>query len=69
MKMPGPSAAKARQGAPNMIRVEGYAYDQQTKDWTKRVVYIARNRMEAIRWINFQRDWMNHLRILDEEET
>ena len=47
-----------------MVRAEGYAYDPQTRDWTERVVVEFRNRMEAVRWINFQRDWLKRLRIL-----
>lgn len=49
-----------------MVTVEGYAYSTQTRDWTERVEYIARGRMEAIRWMNFNRDWMKHLRIVKE---
>ena len=41
----------------------GLAYDPATRDWTKRVTYTARDRQEAIRWINFNRDWMKDLRI------
>jgi hypothetical protein len=48
-----------------MAIAEGFAYDSVTRDWTKRVEYVARDRMEAIRWINFQRDWLKGLRILD----
>lgn len=48
---------------------EGYAYDAATRDWTARVEYIARDRMEAIRWIAFNRDWMKNLRIVDEKRT
>lgn len=46
---------------------EGYAYDPKTRDWTERVEYTARNRMEAIRWINFQRDWLKRLRIVERD--
>jgi hypothetical protein len=49
-----------------MVRAEGYAYDQQTRDWTERVEYVARDRLEAIRWINFNRDWFKRLRIVEE---
>lgn len=48
-----------------MIKAEGYAYDAATRDWTQRVEYEARDRMEAIRWINFNRDWMKRLRIIE----
>jgi hypothetical protein len=47
------------------VKAEGFAYDPATRDWTQRVEYVARDRMEAIRWINFNRDWMKSLRILD----
>jgi hypothetical protein len=43
----------------------GFAYDAATRDWTKRVEYIARDRMEAIRWCNFNRDWMKNCRVLE----
>lgn len=49
-----------------MVVVEGYAYDPATRDWTKRVTYEARDRMEAIRWMNFQRDWMKSLKIVSD---
>ena len=48
-----------------MVKAEGYAYDPKTRDWTERVVYEARDRMEAVRWINFQRGWFKNLRILE----
>jgi hypothetical protein len=46
------------------VKAEGYAYSAETRDWTERVEYVARDRIEAIRWINFQRDWMKNLRII-----
>ena len=48
-----------------MTKAEGYAYNAQTRDWTDRIEYVAQTRMEAIRWINFNRDWLMHLRIVD----
>ena len=48
-----------------MVKASGLAYDQETRDWTKLVVVEFRNRMEAIRWMNFQRDWMKNLQIVD----
>jgi hypothetical protein len=39
----------------------GYAFDPATQDWTKPVEYVARDEMEAIRWCNFNRDWMKGL--------
>jgi hypothetical protein len=52
-----------------MIKAEGYAYNAQTRDWTDRVEYEARDRMEAIRWINFNKNWLKSLRIVDQKET
>lgn len=49
------------------IIAEGYAYDAATRDWTKRVEYRARDRMEATRWMNFNRDWFKRLRIVEGE--
>jgi hypothetical protein len=46
------------------IKAEGYAYDPKTRDWTLRVEYVARDRMEAIRWMNSNRDWFKNLRIV-----
>jgi hypothetical protein len=48
----------------NEVKAEGFAYSPATGDWTERVEYVARDRMEAIRWMNFNRDWMKNLRIL-----
>jgi hypothetical protein len=48
-----------------MITVTGLAYDPITRDWTKLVTYEARDRMEAIRWMSFNRDWMKGLKIED----
>ena len=49
------------------VTAEGYAFDATTGDWTKLVQYQARTRMEAIRWINFNRDWMKRLKIVEDE--
>ncbi len=46
-----------------MIICTGLAYDPATRDWTLPVRYDARDRMEAIRWVRFQRDWLKDLRI------
>ena len=43
----------------------GLAYDPATRDWTMPVRFEARSRMEAIRWMNFNRDWMKELRLAD----
>jgi hypothetical protein len=50
------------------IYAEGYAYNEQDRDWTTRVEYVARNRVEAIRWIDFQKDWMKRLRIVSSDK-
>lgn len=52
-------------GTDMTIIAEGFAYDAATRDWTKRVEYVARDRMEAIRWMNFNRDWMKGLKIVE----
>jgi hypothetical protein len=49
----------------DMIKASGLAYDQTTRDWTKLVVVELRDRMEAIRWMNFNRDWMKDLKIIE----
>lgn len=47
------------------VKAEGFAYSPATREWTERVEYVARDRMEAIRWMNFNRDWMKCLRIIE----
>ena len=47
------------------VTVKGLAYDPATRDWTKPVEYVARDRMEAVRWMNFNRDWMKGLHIVE----
>lgn len=49
-----------------MVKATGKAYDASTRDWTKSVEYVARDRMEALRWIAFNCDWMKDLRIVEE---
>jgi hypothetical protein len=46
-----------------MFVCTGKAYSPASQDWTVEASYIARDRMEAIRWVRFQRDWMKDLRI------
>ena len=48
-----------------MAKATGLAYDPATRDWTQVVEYTARDRQDAIRWINFNRDWMKGLRIVE----
>jgi hypothetical protein len=48
-----------------MIKVTGLAYDAATNDWTKPVEYMARDRMDAIRWMRFNQDWFKDLRIVE----
>jgi hypothetical protein len=49
--------------ANSKIVAVGFAYDSKTRDWTKEVTYEARDRMEAICWINMNRDWFKNMRI------
>lgn len=51
-----------------MVIAEGYAYDPKTNRWSDRIEYQARNQMEAIRWMNMNRDWFKYLRIISEGE-
>jgi hypothetical protein len=44
----------------------GFIYDPKTRDWTEPVKYEARDRIEAIRWMNFNRDWMKNLHIVED---
>lgn len=48
------------------VIITALAFDPETRDWTKPVEYTARNRMEAIRWGNFNRDWVKNIQIKDE---
>ena len=48
-----------------MVKVIGKTFDPKTGDWTKLVEYEAQDRMEAIRWINFNKDWFKDLRIAE----
>jgi len=48
-----------------MVKAVGKAFDPVTREWTKPVTYEASNRMDAIRWINFNRDWIKGLKIED----
>jgi hypothetical protein len=48
-----------------MVKAQGKAYNAQTRDWTEVVVYEARSRQEALRWMEFNRDWMKDLKIVD----
>jgi hypothetical protein len=50
------------------IEAEGFTYDAETRDWTKRVTYEARTLEEAQNWVRFNRDWMKGLRIVDPRE-
>ncbi len=49
------------------VKAQGKAYDPTTRDWTQVVIYEARDRMEAIRWMNFNREWMKDLRIIEDD--
>jgi hypothetical protein len=45
------------------IVASAFAYDPAKRDWTKPVTYEARDRMEAIRWCNMNRDWFKFFKI------
>ena len=47
------------------VRAEAYAYDPATYAWTKRVVYEARNRIEAQNWIKFNINRMKYGHIVE----
>ena len=49
-----------------MVKAQGKAYSQVTRDWTEVVTYEARDRMEAIRWMRFNQDWMKDLKIVED---
>jgi hypothetical protein len=36
----------------------GYAWDNQARDWTKRIEYLASDLHEAKRWLEFNKDWL-----------
>lgn len=46
-----------------MIKVTAKSWNLATRDWDALVEYMARDRMEAIRWIGFNRDWMKDFTI------
>ena len=45
------------------VTATGFAFDPDTREWTKPVTYEARDQMEAQRWITFNRDWFKNLHI------
>lgn len=45
------------------VTITALAFDPETREWTKPVTYHARNRMEAIRWRQFNNEWMTQFRI------
>jgi hypothetical protein len=47
------------------VKAIGLAFDAATRDWTKPVEYIARNRMEAINWMHFNKNYMKDLKIVE----
>jgi proline racemase len=50
------------------VRAVGFAFDPETREWTKRVEYNARDRMEAIRWINCSQDYLRDAHIEEPQE-
>jgi hypothetical protein len=47
----------------NIVIATGLAWSATDRDWTELVTYHARNRVEAINWVRFNRDWLKDLRI------
>lgn len=45
------------------LTVTAKAWNPATRNVDLEVKYEARDRMEAIRWINFNRNWMRDFRI------
>ena len=52
-------------GDMEMVKASGLFYSQITRDWTEKHVVEFKDRMEAIRWMNFNRDWAKCLKIED----
>ena len=52
-----------------MITITAKTFDPKTRDWTKIVTYEARDRMEAVRWQNFNRDWMKDFVITEDDHN
>lgn len=47
------------------VIAQGLEFNPATRQWDKPVRYEARTRMEALNWINFHKDWMKDLRIVE----
>lgn len=45
----------------------GYAYDPTTNDWTILTEYVARDKMEAMGWVKFNRSWMKGLKVSEKK--
>ncbi len=39
----------------------GYKYNPKTRQWNDPVEYLASNKLDAIRWCSFNRDWLKYL--------
>ena len=39
----------------------GYKFNSTTNDWSELVIYEGPDDMDAIRWCNFNREWLKHL--------
>jgi hypothetical protein len=48
---------------PNIVTATGLGWSATDRDWTELVTYYARNHMEAVNWVRFNRDWLKDLRI------
>ena len=48
--------------------VYGYGWNQATRDWTKRVEYVARDLREALGWAHFNRNWLIKLTLEEQHD-
>ena len=46
------------------VTVQGFAWCPKTRTHSDKVIYEARNRVEAENWMKYQRSWMKDLMIV-----
>ena len=46
------------------VTVQGFAWCPKTRTHSDKVIYEARNRVEAVNWMKYQRRWMKDLKIV-----
>ena len=46
------------------VTVQGYAWCPKSRTHSDKVIYEARNRVEAVNWMKYQRRWMKDLMIV-----